>query len=83
MVIVCYNVSFITLLKGNAFISCTTSAFFFSKYCMSLLCDNFGNKFAMNERILMKRRAHKGGGHLDIVVCHCVGDLSMGANYIY
>ena len=37
------------IVEGNAFISCITSAFSFSKYCMSLLCDNFGNKFAMNE----------------------------------
>ena len=35
--VVYYNVSFIPeLLKGNAFISCTFSAFSFSKYCMPL-----------------------------------------------
>ena len=53
---------------------CIYKLYYFSihlfQYRMSLLCDNFGNKFAMNERILMKRRTHKGGGHLDIVVCH-------------
>ena len=47
--IVCYNIHVSLNCWGNAFISCITSALSFSECCMSLLCDNFGNKFAMNE----------------------------------